>query len=533
MIKIILSLGLSFILLPLIGQKIIEIQTLNTNDIQVIKDVPFDQKFILKIPAGQSIEKIDYSLKIDSTKKWHYHLGASGTIFNRLENQPFQILMPPIHPNVEYTLSVKAFSKISFSNNPSFKKDIYDIIRKNFENNENIKQSEIDLLKKEISNKIKEYSKHLEIYNKYGGVYMPDPFDENFKTISDAVIMNSTKINSNLTNINSALNDVNLHLRNDSLPNFNKKLFELPLLKDSLSEYSRQLVLEFVNPGIEPLKSISFESATKIIWKLLINGGNSLQEILTGKLKIQGNGIVPSDKIDIESIFFISSFFQLIKANVINTKKNRPYFERNVFKITFPLVLQDYFNHVTERIKLVSERDLLITKLDALILDKYIVDDVKFNLIPDIKLVPTKDSRYLGFDLGIGFAPFLNSFISFQGVNLYFTPVDQSVPLSNYRSRDIFSKRFSFYFGVAQFLESKDSKSEKGLTSNFFSLGNPTLGIGYRLSNLLRFNLGAMAFKKSNLNTTVSTKKNYLTPLANFSLDIGFKDILNTIASIF
>ena len=125
----------------------------------------------------------------------------------------------------------------------------------------------------------------------------------------------------------------------------------------------------------------------------------------------------------------------------------------------------------------------------------------------------TRSTWYLSADVGLGFAPRLKAAFPYAGGNVYFRPVNKDAPLS---LRGSFGRRFSAMVGA-----SFSTDLEKpGEISNSLGTRMLLVGVGYRLTDILRAGAGAVVVKALNPNPLVAGDVGLqLTPFFSLSID--------------
>lgn len=128
-------------------------------------------------------------------------------------------------------------------------------------------------------------------------------------------------------------------------------------------------------------------------------------------------------------------------------------------------------------------------------------------------------SYYVSADLGIGVAPETDDVFNYLGANIYLRPVNKKAPLSGLD----FRKRFAFMVGLSEKLS---GDGRKGLIDDRPLL----LGAGLRLTDHLRFTLGAQIFESDDPDPLVTDRELAATPFASLSIDF---DIAQTFKNLF
>jgi len=134
---------------------------------------------------------------------------------------------------------------------------------------------------------------------------------------------------------------------------------------------------------------------------------------------------------------------------------------------------------------------------------------------------------YLSFDLGIGVNRALNDKFTYGGINIYFRPINRSIPLRQYNRNNFFLARTSLLVGVT--FDSVDADSSR---RGFIGKKAGLLGVGFRALPWLKVNYARMIYFDVAPNPLVSKKS--LTSDSFFSLSIDanlgpvFKNLIKT-----
>ncbi|WDF78272.1 hypothetical protein PQ469_30765 [Mucilaginibacter sp. KACC 22773] len=175
---------------------------------------------------------------------------------------------------------------------------------------------------------------------------------------------------------------------------------------------------------------------------------------------------------------------------------------------------------------------------DALV--KQIIDVV---IIPNITVFETLDDTYVDdflkasklyvtLDLGYAQVFRIDRGLAYSGFNLYFRPVDKSIPLSQYSTiGDWFAVRTSLLIGITLNSIAQDNV-RKGL------IGDKALvvGAGFKLVPFFKLNGGVLVHYRYGENPSLGTNHYHtsLSPFVSFSIDLDAKTLFSGIGdSIF
>ena len=155
----------------------------------------------------------------------------------------------------------------------------------------------------------------------------------------------------------------------------------------------------------------------------------------------------------------------------------------------------------------------------------------KFKLalpVSTIENIETKESNYLGLDVGLMIAPDIGSTFFFEGVNFHAQPVNRRAGFSELKYSDSVWKRLSFFLGVAQRIGGDDDDGYEKL----IGIGSPFVGAGWRFHKGFRLNAGAMWYKVQDQHPLINETSVEATVFLSLSIDASFKDIIKTITGI-
>lgn len=146
----------------------------------------------------------------------------------------------------------------------------------------------------------------------------------------------------------------------------------------------------------------------------------------------------------------------------------------------------------------------------------------------DIKLLASSTADYqtrggwhISANIGLADFPRLTEVSPIVGANVYFRAVNRNVPLS-YRGG--FTRRFSVLVALTTQSLAKNGEREDLIPSHGL-----VLGAGYRVTDFVQCNLGALALRSLDEDPTVNKKTIRLTPYVGVSLDATLGKLLGTL----
>ena len=132
----------------------------------------------------------------------------------------------------------------------------------------------------------------------------------------------------------------------------------------------------------------------------------------------------------------------------------------------------------------------------------------------DVEVVP-KYGPYVSLDAGVlvAYNPYRNAdgrignstyFSIYEGINIYFAPVNKRVPLRSFKWPYRFFKAFNAHIGLANFSGNYDTYR---LENSFGRLGNLVVGLGLRFNSVTKIGLNTMLVNMRDINPTISRSR--------------------------
>ncbi|WP_158642659.1 hypothetical protein [Chitinophaga japonensis] len=187
----------------------------------------------------------------------------------------------------------------------------------------------------------------------------------------------------------------------------------------------------------------------------------------------------------------------------------------------------DTSEFIRELDEVIAAKDQAIDEL----ISQYIVSNVRSNRVLSATYPQdfVKQARlYITFDLGLAYVGRMDRANVYTGLNIYFRPLDKTIPLSHYREPwDFVLSRTSLLLGFSITSVQQDSV-RKGLLDDNKAL---VLGVGFRLTPWLKINSGGYFYYKLPANPLASTN-NYrfaAAPFVSLSIDVDAKSLLQGI----
>lgn len=486
----------------------------------ITKPIPFDRKFILKIRTDVKPPFIDY-IKHKGNRSWNttiaYYTNKGkrftfrsipdenielrsekgvSYLFIRFDRHPFKVdpeekLNDFLSPSSLYSVIVPQFYENSIQ--------IFEYIAKG------------DTVKAE-----KMYKYYDSVQNeKYGLSYMLPEMDLIKKSARKNLASNFSKIDSlrqlqQNSEIDSTVIDQIFHnkLLNsgmlsitgvDTARSILNKSYDLSAMLKTVQEiYNAPLpVLRKTVTGVVSLNSLFAETKSK----------------LTEKEKLGNISISLTTLKQIKSLFEIL----ILQSRLNDPGNDLQHFEDFILQLTNQ---QLYLKSIIKEYKVI--KDSISSK--SYFFEPSVIGGgtVIYDFKTRAKLQITPDFGYVAYGFQKGFT----SFTPYLGFHINFRAVDKNIPFKNYPNKTIFH-HLSFMTGWTLAGVSRQNKRE-----NFFSSNSLLSGLGYKLSNAIRLNAGAMWFYKNDPNPLIDNRKIACTIYTGISIDLDIKEFLQDFTSL-
>lgn len=540
-------------------------------------NIPFDQPFIIKGSFGDDSEvnsiKLKYKLlnhcKEDTSetnknclyyykkRKHYYFYNAEDKL--RLEEddyvhldpvtlkgaiKKFEIPVGPLHDNENYEFYFEVTEKkdITPDEQKELKKEIVVEINKTYDfRKDKLPNNHFAKLKDNIKNVIEDNLNGIEFYYQDSTrIDFSNPFNSDEIEKVDQIL---NKAHEELYDLNNALSKyknygveyVQMKGLIDGLVN-NGQLIKSSIDKVLDDAHFKEFLSEPINPLISKTVTLSnilnFISSDINRWKYYpipnnldsTKSNRYLVEVLLGRAKIKDKYIEATESHDLVSGLYLWSAFNFLQnatykndTEVLPFEQIKPIYE-NIEKWNYNVQIFDNLKK-----QLVNQSDHMADLFN----DLYANKNARINF-STIELLKTRDSKYLGLDFGVMFAPEISSTFVFEGFNFYLRPVNKDVSLKNIKGWDRVFKRISFSFGIAQRVGNAYDDNYEQLVG----VGSPFVGMGFRLNKNLRFSSGTIFYESTNFNPLITETQVKSTYFFALSLDVSFQDIIKTLSGI-
>lgn len=487
--------------------------------------LPFDEVFKIKFKSTKIISglKVNYKIDIDDDfndpfkKKYYFQVKEIMTKENmNISSQNFSIGgIGPLHPNTPYLFKFFAYEKVTLTETAvsALKEDVKKIINKLYVENEVLPGP------KDIDNEFKTVlNRHvLKLYNKDGTeVSVQNIFIKDLGPYKRGLAISKRKIDDAIKNYN---NQARLII----VPHFGASFCQ-HLEEMDLNKLKNAAILdEPINLLIKGHSAITLRQMISF-YKLNCERSSIYSGlIINGRAKFIDNfGIQTLEKNqkyqNAESLDLFKSSIILLN-NLKLTEDNTSYFEEPI-----DTTIISRLDEMIISSKIITKNRINITELNAqvpdILADKFSRAELRTDYYATAD-IESKASPYINLDLGFLFSSKINDVFALQTVNFHAKPVNRNAPLRTLTDRDEFWKRACLQLGLAQKLGPSDDSYHTFLTGD---LGTPYIGLGFRLTRILRISAGLIVYQKESDNPIITDK----TTKGSFSCTITINSALSS-----
>jgi len=495
--------------------------------------IPFDVPFNIEGAIGTEVQKVEviYRIEKDKRKKWHYFPAKDSikTIWERIGGEEFLVTVGPLHPNLDYEFQFNVYVKFGDATKiEELRKKFFEIYRdglKPIYADGVIDASEFETFQTNYQKQIRQLLNlaDRELVDKQGNEILIDFDKEPYLNITKSILKTSSAIKAADVNISTRHNNLkDLFFRKPAqehrIAYILYKILDKPelLAPNSLKWWEAPL-----NPAREAHKSVKMAEVARIIADGQTRGID-LENLIKGGAKIVGNGIDPATNPDTNSIGLLTDFFHVMISKSFRYKSGQPVFSKNLADSIYTMVIEplNYLRtDINEKMHASKILDrFLVEEFPNVLSNSFLLNTYLLKSRPTI--ITASENPYISLDLGISYAPALRSAFLYAGANFYFVPVNKKAPLSTFKNRDKFWKRFCLLVGITT------SGVEEGNTKNLFSGGSIVLGAGWRMTDVIKLNGGYLFFKQKDENPLVNQDRKKATGFASISFDINIKSVI-------
>ena len=477
-------------------------------------------------------------------------------------NGSFSLLMPMLHPNENYEIIIDFVNEFSLGDTEStkLKVKLANAIDNTYKYNDNaysndngkakVDATAIKKLKSVIKSNIEKATNDKTLLKKDNtGKLTNVDFD---KILDNGTPLQSArqKISNNNYSIYKTIDDMNSRTNaHKVVPDIISELYKnrTTLIKNIKYVLTRDHLKKFRETPVDLLSNdtIHVETVLKLVledfqrdnewasFNLNTNSNTSTKDIVTfsylfkmftGKAKIEENTFKSSSKYDRKSVSLLLSTISLLEAQ--KYKSGGALFPDKTVLQNIKLELTNWI----QQVKKIEgfERKLSAAKLEFPdVLEETYEKWTISSRLPTTVIIDSKESPYLGLDIGYLYAPKIGSSFVFESINFHLVPVNRKGKFSQYKGLDKILKSTSIMLGFAQRIGHYDDNFEA-----VTGIGSPFGGIGFRLGKIIRINGGYIFYREKNSNPIVSKKTNLGTYFVSASIDVKLKDALGFIVKL-
>lgn len=490
-------------------------------------NIPFDERFKIKFTSASDIIDFTVGYKIKyydkdkpaKTDKYYfqklYPVDDEGYISETrtVNAKEFSIgNLGPLHANTPYDFKFSVLKKIVLDKEKekSLKEDIQKYLNYIYLENDSIPTPEVVIealkviVKKHIKGDI--YKEDRKIVTELDLLKTLQP------QINELINFKSNK-NSTIVLHNAKLEILKLFIT-QSIIGMRPKIANINSITTNIAAVDKP-----VNISIEELKTAGLSQFIDFLKDDFNVNLKNILSVVSGEkfLKLVNNKLTTvktSKKYDnIKSLQFIAVGFEKLEELKNKAKPAKPYFsntENSELKNFSSLIVEkqtdesntDGFIALSEKILSYNETTFKeVTNIFAGMYVEQVLAKADINTVTDVQ---TKASPYINMDIGGLFATDINDAFILETINFHFSPVNRDALFSDIKGFwDNVGKRTSFQIGLAQRIGPTDARYENYLAG---SLGTPYLGIGVRLSRILRVSGGVIFYQQANVNPLIDDK---------------------------
>jgi hypothetical protein len=501
-------------------------------------NLPFDEEFVIfgNLHKRKDIEvvKLEYKIADGKRKKYHYFPPKEKPVeeftwirFSE-EQQKFSFRVGPIHPNLDYEFKFGFFRKFKDDSKRSnivnkrlnrfFLSGLKSIFQE--ESAGEISVDELNKFRVAINNQLKELG-----FLNYKGEYIKlDEKEHEFTSIRKNVLDSLTEIEDNYKNQKEAIEGLIDYFDKLREKQFEKNLSKILEKPDKLSPPFKTSWSQLINASTN-----SYIKMSEVA--LIVADGireKELKNFLVGSVKIEGNSLCSAKKMNVDSITLLLNFFEKISTEDFKYGGNEIFKkvsdELKAIKTNLDDIIKYKINIDKAKRKLIDSSNSFSDLFRGALLDHghYVTIGGKSKVTRS-----SKDSKYFGLDIGVGYAFEPGITFTYAAINYHFRPVNNNTPVSSYKNWDILFKRFSLFLGLSS-IGVKEARYK-----NLFSGGSIVFGVGFRVNNLIKFNGGWLVFSQDDGNPIVEKDKTKFTLFSSLSLNINIKPLFDKLGKLF
>jgi hypothetical protein len=526
------------------------IVTISLGNKKVEGDIPFDEEFTIKGPVDKDVLNVTFKYRVKggidvTTQYWPAARDAEGystpvSEWNR-DGDEFYFDCGRLHPNVTYEFHFTLKKKITVEDQvrEEIKQAMIDRLKVFFAQN-NITAAKINNLRTELTDIVKnKLNLPGRLIDRAGNTFSVGPFVPPLKVHVDRIDRLVSQIKADSTNVALIARATNLNTSTVMDP-IERSLEEILTEKIKLGPRAVELLKEPLDPSNKEFAAIDGNDFLEFYVNVLSNP-NEMKKLLTGSAKIEGKRLVSSTDIHLPSVMLLSSFLSTLQNRFLTLAQTPKQISAGVRPVhVFSTARLTALDGVQREVELYIKDESAVRRnresLTKLINDfpNVLIDvfqEQQFQLFeqPTIDITSNKNP-YVGIDLGFVWAPGIQTFFAYQGLNMYLVPVNKNTPLNVYEKKDKFLKKFSIFLGVTENVTKANYDRYENLIAG---TGSILVGCGWRITRSLRGNVGGMLFYQKDQNPVIDDSHFAVAPSVSLSIDINISKAFGDLSKVF
>lgn len=215
--------------------------------------------------------------------------------------------------------------------------------------------------------------------------------------------------------------------------------------------------------------------------------------------------------------------YQAFKEIIVSLKAEEPAGDANTaVKNSLDVMANAFDPTITKR------NDLIKGLIDRVILtDSYEASAVNTTYDPNFV---NSAASYITLDIGIPYVARVDRVIMYSGINIYFRPIDKSIPLEHYKKWDRIWSSTSFLLGV-----SLASIEKEGQRKGLIGTNALVVGFGYRVLPFLKLTVGTFCHYRYDNNPVIDLGRYHFStsPFIGLSIDADVKQLFSAFGTPF
>jgi len=516
---------------------------------------PFDVPFLMKFPRPENAAVVQFKYRISERsmrgKKWVTFPSGSdiersqndnedgwtrpsdSREWNKKKGNDVTLLCRGLHPNMRYDFSFDIFrefkldekTKLSLKEAMAAKINTFFIDALSNGYTDADKQSLASILEQELNTAIGNACAGgvtlREICYPYNSFAIRLNSSTDIGKAFDRAFGNFSNIQNTLFSRTEDISSICSTFQNDALA-INTAIANVP---DQLNAESKALLSQPVSPDIDLYKSLKYDQAFRLLARLTADPA-AVKSFLNGTSVWQNGTMMPGTDSGSNVLLLYGLLQKLGNGKILLTNNTNPF---------ALLAGEDYTRPINALLPTVSDikkweaqRVALINSFPDLTLQILGKETVMFETIT-IADISTEKTPYISAEAGIGYTPAFRSAYSYYGANFYFLPVNKQARLSSFKGWNRVGKMLCFNIGIANFFGVRPANTYSLLGT---SAGTDlTVGLGVRLTNIVKLNVGCLAYRTNNNNPLSDKKRIDASFYTSIGVDVNLLKAFSSVAT--